>query len=91
MSVEVWIPTPFRDLTGGVSTVVCEGKTVLALIESLDSQYEGMMGRLCDEQRRLRRYVNISLNDEDIRFLQAVDTLVRDGDSLKIVPAIAGG
>jgi molybdopterin synthase sulfur carrier subunit len=90
MTIKVRIPTPLRTLTGGKDEVTAEGATVRAVLEDLDHQYPGIQARLCDE-RGVRRFVNIFVNEEDIRFLQNLDTPLKPGDTLQIVPAIAGG
>ena len=87
----VRIPTPLRKLTAGQEEVKATGATVTAIIGSLESQYPGLKERICDDQGKMRRFVNIFKNDEDIRFLQNLDTPVGDNDELSIVPAIAGG
>lgn len=91
MSIKVRIPTPLRTLTQGKDEVSAEGANVRAVIENLEKQYPGLKDRLCDE-KGVRRFVNIFLNEEDdIRFLQNLETALKAGDSLQIVPAIAGG
>lgn len=91
MPIKVQIPTPLRTLTQGKDEVAVEGASVRAVIESLEASYPGIKDRLCDD-KGVRRFVNIFLNEEeDIRFLDALDTALKDGDSLQIVPAIAGG
>ncbi len=90
MAVTVRIPTPLRTLTGGADEVPAEGATVAEVIESLEASHPGMKDRLCDE-RGVRRFVNLYANDEDIRFLDNLETTLKDGDTLSIVPAIAGG
>jgi MoaD family protein len=90
MTVTVRIPTPLRTLTGGLDEVAAEGSNIRALIDDLESKYPGIKDRLCDE-KGVRRFVNIYANDEDIRFLDDLDTALRAGDSVQIVPAIAGG
>jgi molybdopterin synthase sulfur carrier subunit len=91
MPIKVQIPTPLRTLTQGKDEVAVEGGNVRAVIDALEASYPGLKDRLCDE-KGVRRFVNIFLNEEeDIRFLDALDTAVKDGDSLQIVPAIAGG
>ena len=90
MSVEVRIPTILRAYTGGDKVVTGEGADLRALIADLDGRYPGIGERLVDEQG-LRRYVNVYLNDEDVRFLGGLDTVVADGDSVTILPAVAGG
>lgn len=87
----VRIPTPLRKLTGGQEEVKAQGGTISAIISSLETQYPGLKDRICDDQGKMRRFVNIFKNDEDIRFLQNLDTPVADADELSIVPAIAGG
>jgi molybdopterin synthase sulfur carrier subunit len=91
MGVSVKIPTPLRSLTNGQAEVSVEGKTVKEVIENLERDCNGIKARICDEQGNLRRFVNLYLNDEDIRFLQNLDTVISDGDGLSIIPAIAGG
>ncbi len=90
MPVTVRIPTPLRTLTNGNDEVVVEGATVRAAIDALESKHPGIKDRLCDD-KGVRRFVNIYANEEDIRFLEKLDTPLKDGDSLSIVPAIAGG
>jgi len=90
MSVEVRIPTILRPYTGGDKIVTGEGTNLGSLIADLDSRHPGIAERLVDEQG-LRRFVNIYLNDEDVRFLGGLDTVVADGDSVTILPAVAGG
>jgi sulfur-carrier protein len=87
----VRIPTPLRKLTGGQEEVKATGGTISAVIGSLETQYPGLKERICDDQGKMRRFVNIFKNDEDIRFLQNLDTPVGEADELSIVPAIAGG
>ncbi len=90
MAVKVRIPTPLQSLTGGKDEV--EGKTgsIIALVDFLEENYPGIGERL-SEDGKIRRFVNIYLNEEDIRFLKAEETEVKDGDEVSIVPAIAGG
>lgn len=90
MSVEVRVPTILRAYTGGDKIVTGEGADLRALIADLDGRYPGIADRLVDEQG-LRRFVNLYLNDEDVRFLGGLDTVVADGDSVTILPAVAGG
>ncbi len=89
--IKVRIPTPLRKLTNGQGEVAAEGETVAALINTLDKEYPGLKERLCDEAGELRRFVNIYINEEDIRFHQGIKTPVKTGDEISIVPAIAGG
>ncbi len=90
MAVTVRIPTPLRTLTGGQDEVSADGGTVAEVIESLEANHPGMKDRLCDD-KGVRRFVNIYHNDEDIRFLDNLQTELKEGDTLSIVPAIAGG
>ena len=91
MSVTVRVPTPLRKLTGGRDVVMGEGVTLLSCIEGLDSSYPGLKERLLDELGDLRRFVNIYVNGEDIRFQQGMQTPLKPGDEVSIVPAVAGG
>ncbi|MBI5379360.1 MAG: MoaD/ThiS family protein [Nitrospirae bacterium] len=91
MGVKVRIPTPLQKLTGNQAEVICGGSTVRDLIEGLEGQYPGLKERIYDEAGKLRRFVNIYVNEEDIRFLEGDGTSVKDGDEVSIVPAIAGG
>ncbi len=91
MSVTIRIPTPLRSLTGGADEVTAAGATVAEVLADLERQHPGVRARLMDEQGQLRRFVNVYLNDEDIRFLQGLDTPVPSRADLSIVPAIAGG
>jgi MoaD family protein len=90
MAITVRIPTPLRTLTQGKDEVEASGKTVRDIIENLEKNYPGLRERLLDD-KGVRRFVNIYQNEEDIRFLDSLDTVVKDGDSISIVPAIAGG
>lgn len=90
MAVTVRIPTPLRSLTGGNDEVRAQGNTVRDVIEDLEKNYPGIKDRLCDE-KGVRRFVNIYANDEDIRFLDNLDTPVKESSEVSIVPAIAGG
>src|SRR5262249_59331494 len=89
--VQVKIPTPLRKYTAGAGSVEAQGATVTALVEDLERRYPGMKERICDESGQVRRFVNIFVNGEDIRFLKHLDTALKAGDELSIVPAIAGG
>ncbi|MFP6643221.1 MAG: ubiquitin-like small modifier protein 1 [Candidatus Latescibacterota bacterium] len=91
MAVTVHVPTPLRKLTGNQSEVQAEAATVAELVDNLESAHAGIKEKLLDESGDIRRYVNIYVNDEDVRFLDGKDTSLRDGDSVSIVPAIAGG
>jgi molybdopterin synthase sulfur carrier subunit len=90
MAVTVRIPTPLRTLTGGEEQVSANGSNVKAVIDDLEARHPGLKDRLLDE-KGVRRFVNLYLGDEDIRFLDGLETALKDGDELSIVPAIAGG
>ena len=90
MAVKVRIPTPLQRLTQGQEEVEGAAGTIISLVNELDSKYPGIAERIT-ENNKIRRFVNIYLNDEDIRFLSAEETVVKDGDEVSIVPAIAGG
>jgi sulfur-carrier protein len=91
MAVTVRIPTQLRTLTGGASEVSVAGGTVAEVLEQLDSGHPGFGERIFDENASLRRFVNVFVADEDIRFLQNLDTPVAEGQVVSIVPAVAGG
>ncbi|MDD9938653.1 MAG: MoaD/ThiS family protein [Myxococcales bacterium] len=90
MAITVRIPTPLRTLTEGKDEVEAKGSNIREIIDDLEGNYPGLKERLCDD-KGVRRFVNIYQNEEDIRFLDSLDTAVKDGDSISIVPAIAGG
>jgi molybdopterin synthase sulfur carrier subunit len=89
--IKVRIPTPLRPLTKGQGEVEASAGSIDDMIGSLDAAYPGLKNRLCDEKGDLRRFVNIYVNEEDIRFLNGKETSLKDGDEVSIVPAIAGG
>ncbi|MEW6296202.1 MAG: ubiquitin-like small modifier protein 1 [Thermodesulfobacteriota bacterium] len=91
MAVHVRVPTPLRRFTGGAEEVIAAGTTIRALVEDLEKNHPGIKERICDEEGKVRRFVNIFVNGDDIRFLNNLDTPVKDGDEVSIVPAIAGG
>ena len=91
MRITVRIPTPLRRLTRNQAAVEATGSTIHALIEDLDKLYPGIGEKLIDEAGETRPYVNVYVNEEDIRFLDGPNTQLRDGDTVSIVPAIAGG
>ena len=91
MSVRIRIPTPLRRFTGGAEEVSVSGATVGTAVEDLEKKHPGIKERLCDESGRVRRFVNVYVNGDDIRFLNSLDTPVKEGDEVSIVPAIAGG
>jgi molybdopterin synthase sulfur carrier subunit len=88
---QVRIPTPLRKYTGGAEAVQADGATVAALVADLDKRHPGIRDRICDESGAVRRFVNIFVNGEDIRFLQNLETAVTPTDEVSVVPAIAGG
>jgi len=91
MSVRVRIPTPLRTLTGGAAEVNVAGDSLAEAIAQLETEYPGMEQRLKDESGELRRFVNLYVNGEDVRFLKGLDTALKTGDEVSIVPAVAGG
>ena len=91
MGVRVLIPTPLRNLTGQQEAVTAEGGSVAAVFEYLELRHPGLRERLCDDKGEIRRFVNVYVNQEDVRFKQGKNTTVNDGDEVSIVPAIAGG
>ena len=91
MPVLVRIPTPLRSLTGGHAEVQAKPGTVNDLVDDLARQFPGLKERLVDDHGAIRRFVNLYVNEEDIRFLQGAATALKDGDQVSIVPAIAGG
>ncbi len=91
MTVRILIPTVLRRATQGQSEVRIIGKTIADCIEGLETQFPGIRARLCDETGEVRRFVNIYVNGEDVRFLTGTATPVRAGDEVSIVPAVAGG
>lgn len=91
MSVTVKIPTPLRALTGDRDTVSARAQTLAGVVEELENAFPGVRERLCDEGGGLRRFVNVYVNGEDVRFLQGLETELSEGDEVSIVPAVAGG
>ena len=91
LSVIVRIPTPLRKLTQDQDVVTGEGETLKECIDSLESRFPGIKERLCDESGELRRFVNVYVNGEDVRFAEGLQTRLMGGDEVSIVPAIAGG
>ena len=91
MPVNVRIPTPLRKLTHDEEVVETSAETIGAAIADLESRYPGIQDRLIDESGEVRRFVNVYVNEEDIRFLDNKDTTLKDGDEVSIIPAIAGG
>ena len=91
MPVQVLIPTPLQKFTNDEASVSLDAGSVDALIDALDGRYPGLKARLCDEAGKLRRFLNVYVNSEDIRFLDNQATAISDGDEVSIVPAVAGG
>jgi len=91
MAVTVRIPTPLRKFTNDQAEVSVEGATVGAVIDNLEAKHSGIKEKIADESGAIRRFVNIYVNEEDIRFLDGPDSVLKDGDQVTIVPAIAGG
>jgi molybdopterin synthase sulfur carrier subunit len=91
MAIEVRIPTILRPYTGGAKTVEGAGDTINSLLSDLDGKHPGLRNRLVTDAGDLHRFVNIYVNDEDVRFLGKLDAPVADGDSVTILPAVAGG
>ncbi|MCJ7490554.1 MAG: MoaD/ThiS family protein [Dehalococcoidia bacterium] len=91
MSITIRIPAPLRSLTGNSQTVEGSGASVRDCIDDLEGRFAGLKARICDDSSELRRFINIYVNGEDIRFLSGLQTPVKDGDELSIVPAVAGG
>ena len=91
MAIRVRIPTPLRTLTQNEEVVTAHGTTISELIDDLQQKFPGIKERICNEKGELHRFLNIYLNDEDIRFSQGTATSLNDGDEQSIIPAIAGG
>jgi molybdopterin converting factor small subunit len=91
MAIEVRVPTILRSYTGGAKIVEGAGGTLTALIDDLDTRHGGLKGRLLTPDGGLHRFVNIYVNDEDVRFLGSLEATLNDGDSITILPAVAGG
>ncbi len=91
MSVSVRIPTILRSYTGDSSSVTAEGATLTEVLDSLESNHPGIKARIVDEDGKLRRFVNVYVAEEDVRFAQGLDTPVKDGAQVSIIPAVAGG
>ena len=91
MSVTVRVPTPLRTLTAGAAEVAVDGATVGEVLASLEAQHPGFAERILDDAGGLRRFVNVFVADDDVRFLEALDTPVPDGETVSLIPAVAGG
>ncbi|RMF23572.1 MAG: MoaD/ThiS family protein [Cyanobacteria bacterium J083] len=91
MAIKVLIPTPLQKFTNNSATIECNAANVTELIEALESNCPGIKDRICDETGKPRRFLNLYVNSEDIRFLEGTETALKDGDEVSIVPAVAGG
>ena len=91
MAVNVRIPAPLRTLTGDQELVSADGLTLADVVENLEASYPGMRERLCEDDGELRRFVNVFVNGEDVRFLSGLASELSEGDEVSIVPAVAGG
>lgn len=91
MTVKVLIPTPLQKFTNNQAEIDCAGSNIDELIEALENNCPGIKARICDESGKPRRFLNLYVNSEDIRFLEGTDTALQDGDEVSIVPAVAGG
>ena len=91
MAVQGLIPTPLQKFTNDEATAELTATSVDGLLDALEGRYPGIKGRLCDEAGKLRRFLNVYVNSEDIRFLDNQNTPLKDGDEVSIVPAVAGG
>ena len=91
MSVDVRIPTMLRPAVGGAATVQAEGETVGEIVEGLAAKYPGLAGQVVTDDGTLHKFVNVYVNDDDIRYLSKLDTKVGEGDTVSIMPAVAGG
>jgi molybdopterin synthase sulfur carrier subunit len=91
MSVSVRIPTILRTYTGGESEVKAEGATLAEVLDDLDANYSGIKGRILDESGELRRFVNVYVGNDDVRFLESLATATPDGTQISVIPAVAGG
>jgi MoaD family protein len=91
MAVKVIIPQPLQKLTKNLVDVEASGSNIRELIDDLEKNFPGLKERICDETGKIRRFINIYVNEEDVRFLKQDETLLKDGDEVSIIPAIAGG
>lgn len=91
MPVDVRLPTVLRSEAGGQSTVTVEGSTIGDVLRELVAEYPGMAGQLLNDDGSLHRFVNVYVNDDDVRYLSALDTPVEEGDEVSLLPAVAGG
>lgn len=91
MSVKILVPTALQKFTNEQATIECSAGNIAELLDSLEASSPGIKARLCDDEGKLRRFLNFYVNSEDIRFLQGIETPLQDGDEVSIVPAVAGG
>ena len=91
MSSQVRIPAPLRRLTNGQDKITAEGKTLQEIIDFLEQNFPTIKSRICNEDGEIRNFVNIYVNEEDVRFLNGISSEINDGDEISIVPAVAGG
>ncbi|MBD2695167.1 MoaD/ThiS family protein [Anabaena catenula] len=91
MAVKVLVPTALQKFTNNQATLECSGSNISELFDSLEENCPGIKSRLCDEAGKPRRFLNLYVNSEDIRFLEGTETVLKDGDEVSIVPAVAGG
>lgn len=91
MTIIVRIPTPLQKLTQNQAEIKASGANIKELIDNLETDFPGIKARICDENGKMRKFINIYVNEEDIRFLQRDETPLKDGDEVSIIPAIAGG
>lgn len=91
MPVQVLIPTPLQKFTANEASLSLDADSVDALLQAMEQRFPGILERLCDENGKLRRFLNVYVNSEDIRFLEHQTTPLKDGDEVSIVPAVAGG
>ena len=91
MSIHVRVPTILRTYTGGQSEVTAEGSTLSAVLDDLDANYSGIKARIIDDTGQLRRFVNVYVGNDDVRFLDGLETATPDGAKVSVIPAVAGG
>ena len=91
MSIKVRIPQPLQKLTQGKELIEAKASDIRSLVDDLEVKFPGIKDRICDESGKIRRFINIYVNEEDVRFLEGDKTKIKDGDEVSIVPAIAGG
>ena len=91
MSSQVRIPAPLRRLTNGQDKITAQGKTLQEIIDFLEQNFHTIKSRICNEDGEIRSFVNIYVNEEDVRFLNGISSEINDGDEISIVPAVAGG